>query len=139
MRQHHCHHGTHGSIVPGLCSACHKAPTARVSKSCFAFSWLPERPWAGLALPRTWVKFNLLAEKEAFTRSCFSASFPICVAFSFNKWRSTSEIPKCQISVGIKPTLKKAKLEELGHCSLGPVAILDMISRALADDLTDKD
>lgn len=43
------------------------------------------------------------------------------------------------MSVGIKPMLKKAKLDKFGHCSLGLVAILDMIIRALVDDLIDKD
>lgn len=100
---------------------------------------LPERPWAGLALPRTWGRLSLLAKKEAFTRSRFSASFPVCIAFCFNKWWSAGEIPKHLMSVGVKPTLKKAKSGKLGHCSLGPVAILDVITRVLVDDLTDKD
>lgn len=42
------------------------------------------------------------------------------------------------MSMGIKPTLKKVKLSKLGHCSLGLVGILDMILRALVDNLTDK-
>lgn len=78
------------------------------------------------------------AKKEAFTRSCFSVSFPICIVFCFNKLWSAREIPKCLMSVGIKPTLKKVKLSKLGHCSLGLVGILDMILRALVDNLTDK-
>lgn len=49
------------------------------------------------------------------------------------------EIPKCLMSVGIKPMLKKAKSDKFGHCCLGPVAILDVIIRALVDDLIDKD
>lgn len=100
---------------------------------------LPERPWACLALPRTWVKFSLLAKKEAFTRSRFSASYPICIAFCFNKLWTAGEIPKHLMSVGIKTALKKAKSGELGRCSHGPVAILDMIIRALVHDLTDTD
>lgn len=42
------------------------------------------------------------------------------------------------MNVVIKPMLKKVKLGKLGHCSLGLVAILDMVLRALADNLTDK-
>ena len=116
-----------------------KLPLHESQNPALLSAWLPERPWASLALPRTQVKFSLLAKKEAFTRSRFSASFPICIAFCFNKSWSASEIPKHLMSVDIKPTLKKAKLGKLGHCSLGPVAILDVIIRALVDDLTDKD
>lgn len=75
------------------------------------------------------------AKKEVFTRSRFSASFPICIVFCFNKSCTASEIPKCLMSVVIKSMLKKVKLDKLGHCSLGLVAILDMILRALVNNL----
>lgn len=39
------------------------------------------------------------------------------------------------MSVVIKSMLKKVKLDKLGHCSLGLVAILDMILRALVNNL----
>lgn len=74
------------------------------------------------------------AKKEAVTRSRSSVSFPICIVFCFTKLWTASEIPKCLLSVVIKPTLKKVKLSKLGHCSLG----LDMILRALVDNSTDK-
>lgn len=80
------------------------------------------------------------AKKEAFTRFRFSVSFLICIVFCFNKLWTASEIPKCLMSVVIKPTLKKVKLGKFGHCSHGLVAILDVIFRALifGDNLTDK-
>lgn len=78
------------------------------------------------------------AKNEPFTRSHFSVSFSICIFVYFNKLWTASEIPKCLMSVVIKPMLKKVKLGKLGHCSLGLVAILDMVLRALADNLTDK-
>lgn len=73
------------------------------------------------------------AKKEAFTRSRSAVSFPICIFFCFNKLWAASEIPKCLLSVVIKPMLKKVKLGKLGHCSLG----LDMILRPLVDNSTD--
>lgn len=87
-------------------------------------------------LLRKRVGCSLLAGEEAFTRLHFSASFPICIAFYFNKSRSAGEIPKCVMSVGIKPALKKTDLTSLVTAAL--VATLGTVIRALVDNLTDK-
>lgn len=91
---------------------------------------------AVLVLLRKWGEFSLLAGEEAFTRLHFAASFPICIAFCFNKSRSAGEIPRCAMSVGIKPTLKKTDLTSLVTAAL--VATLDTVIRVLVDNPTGK-
>lgn len=116
-----------------------KLPVHESPNPVLCSAQLLERPWARLALPRMWVKFSLLAKKEAFTRSRFSASFPICITFYFNKLWRDSDVLACLMSVGIKPTLNKAKLGKSSHCFLVLVAILQAITSSLIDNLTDKD
>lgn len=91
---------------------------------------------AVLVLLRKRGEFSLFAGEEAFTRLHFAASFPICIAFCFNKSRSAGEIPRCARSVGIKPTLKKTDLTSLVTAAL--VATLDTVIRVLVDNSTGK-